>query len=121
MAEKAGPCARCKKEIEGANFALTAFDKTYHKECFTCIRCKERVFSFAKFFEENNEPLCAKCNKTKLPTCKACNKLIEGTFVDAQGFNWHHKCFKCQGCGKVFGEEGYFEDEGQLWHLECYK
>lgn len=113
-------CAKCNKAITNESFAVSALGKKWHKECFSCSVCHERLFSFARFFQdENGMPVCAKCNAKDVPRCCACGKPVHGKYIIACGKNFHEECCRCAGCGKPFGPEGFFEDGGKLWHLEC--
>lgn len=137
-------CGQCGESLdENSKFAINAFQKVWHKECFKCEQCGERIFSFAKFFDNGEgKPKCAVCYKKKAPTCGVCKKTIEGEFRSAHDDTFHEACFVCAHCKKPFGEEGKFcffiffcllfflfsslsilgsfEDEGKLWHLECF-
>jgi len=103
-----------------ATFGLTALGKAWHKDCFTCKHCNKKIFSFAKFFEEDGQPVCVPCNNSAAPLCGACKKPCITKHMKAMNQDWHEDCFHCAGCKKTLGSEGFFEDEGKLWHLECY-
>mmetsp|Transcript_125537 Transcript_125537/g.187494 ORF Transcript_125537/g.187494 Transcript_125537/m.187494 type:complete len:123 (-) Transcript_125537:24-392(-) len=115
-------CGACGKPIEeGASFAINAFGSVWHKGCFNCAQCGERIFSFAKFFDNGEgKPKCAVCFKKKAPTCGICKKTIEGQFREAHDQTYHDDCFRCCKCNKKFEKGGSFEDEGKLYHLECF-
>lgn len=113
-------CAACHEAITNESFAISALGKKFHKECFKCARCGQRLFSFAKFFEdENGMPLCARCNSQDMPHCAGCGKPIMGKYIVAANKSYHPDCCRCAGCGQPFGPEGFFEDGGKLWHLNC--
>jgi len=116
-------CKQCAKVIDNAaaGYAINALDASWHKECFNCSKCGNRLFSFAKFFNQGGYPVCKRCNDLKATDCGACGKKIEGKSLQAHGKNWHPSCFQCHGCaGGLSQEVGFFEDEGRLWHLECF-
>jgi hypothetical protein len=46
-------CFACKKEITNNTYSLKAINHNWHKECFACKRCHQRLFSFSKFWEDN--------------------------------------------------------------------
>lgn len=119
--EKTGlVCALCRQSITNESFAISALGKKWHKECFKCNRCGQRLFSFAKFFEDDNGmPLCARCNVKDMPRCAVCGKPIEGRYIVGGNKSYHPDCCRCAGCGQPFGPEGFFEDGGKLWHLNC--
>eukprot|EP01097_Dermamoeba_algensis_P000534 TRINITY_DN1183_c0_g1_i1.p1 TRINITY_DN1183_c0_g1~~TRINITY_DN1183_c0_g1_i1.p1 ORF type:complete len:119 (+),score=8.87 TRINITY_DN1183_c0_g1_i1:114-470(+) len=112
-------CAGCNAPVSSAT-QMNGLGKVWHKNCFICCKCSTRIFSFAKFYELGGKPLCANCFNTSLPTCKACSKKIEGKVITTVGnLTWHEECFHCAGCKQRFGDEGFFEDNGKLWHLNC--
>jgi len=113
-------CALCQRDITNESYAIMALGKRFHKECFKCNRCGQRLFSFAKFYQDDNGmPLCAKCNSQDMPVCAACGKPVTGRYIVAAGRSFHPNCCVCAGCHKPFGPEGFFEDGGKLWHLNC--
>jgi len=113
-------CALCHKDITSESYAIMALGKRFHKECFKCNRCGQRLFSFAKFFQDDNGmPLCAKCNTQDMPRCSQCGKPVTGRYIVAAGKSFHPECCVCAGCGQPFGPEGFFEDGGKLWHINC--
>mmetsp|Transcript_4940 Transcript_4940/g.7965 ORF Transcript_4940/g.7965 Transcript_4940/m.7965 type:complete len:132 (+) Transcript_4940:43-438(+) len=124
--EKNLTCKRCKLKIEEdltkeGDYAITAFGGHYHKKCFACGDCNERLFSISKFFEKNGGPVCGPCHNRKGPKCAGCGvEIAEVDHVESNGLHFCKKeCMKCGGCKKVVKEGDFFEDEGKLWHLEC--
>jgi len=116
------PCKQCGNElVDGAKYAISALGAQWHKDCFNCCGCQQRLFSFAKFFNRGGYPVCKICNDKENPECGACGRRIEGRYVTSQGKQWHNECFKCTGCeAQLEGTTGFFEDDGKLWHLECF-
>jgi hypothetical protein len=56
-------CAACFNPIEkGSTDKLKALGKTYHKKCFSCRKCGGEFVNM-KFFNLDNEPVCASCKK----------------------------------------------------------
>ena len=51
-----GNCGICNKLV--TDEGCTAFGKFYHKECFKCCVCKQKIAG--KFFEREGKPYCAK-------------------------------------------------------------
>lgn len=51
-----GNCGACNRPIN--EDGCTAFGKVYHKACFKCAVCKQRIAG--KFFEIDGKPYCAK-------------------------------------------------------------
>lgn len=119
--DASSPCGLCGKGISATTIAVTALGKKWHKECFKCKKCGNKLFSFSKFYEEDNLPVCSNCFKKTLPYCAGCHKQITTQYTKYGGRNWHNECMKCAGCGKVFNGESFFEDGGKLWHLNCAK
>jgi hypothetical protein len=117
-------CFACKKAITNSTYSLKAINHTWHKECFTCKRCHQRLFSFSKFWEDNDWPVCVQCHSKEIPRCHVCKNPIEGEFTKAGPNNYtlHKECFKCAKCGKPFDANAGFteDDDGKLLHLECY-
>eukprot|EP01098_Paradermamoeba_levis_P015888 TRINITY_DN831_c0_g1_i1.p1 TRINITY_DN831_c0_g1~~TRINITY_DN831_c0_g1_i1.p1 ORF type:complete len:133 (-),score=38.59 TRINITY_DN831_c0_g1_i1:137-493(-) len=114
-----GVCANCNQPVSPTS-NMSALGKNWHKTCFNCCKCSTRIFSFAKFFELDGKPLCSACHSAASPNCTSCKKKIEGKYVTTVGnLPWHEECFHCAGCKMKFGDEGFFEDNGKLWHLNC--
>ena len=42
---------------------ITAMDKKFHKQCFTCNECKKELAD-STFHVQNAKPFCSGCNKT---------------------------------------------------------
>ena len=51
-----GKCGACNKPIQ--EDGCTAFGKVYHKACFKCHACKQKIQG--KFFERGGKPYCEK-------------------------------------------------------------
>jgi len=121
-----GTCIACGGVFppgEQQSHLIQAFGAKWHKTCFNCCLCGQRVFTIGKFYEKDGKPLCAPCyKKNDQPLCFGCHNKID-SFVLIQAFNhtWHQKCLVCSVCKKESGSAGMFEDEGKLFHLTCYK
>ena len=48
----------CSKEVSGG---CSALGKTFHKECFKCSNCKEKLEN--RFFSAEDKPFCERCYK----------------------------------------------------------
>eukprot|EP01095_Lingulamoeba_sp_RSL-Kostka_P009599 TRINITY_DN3335_c0_g1_i4.p1 TRINITY_DN3335_c0_g1~~TRINITY_DN3335_c0_g1_i4.p1 ORF type:complete len:121 (-),score=10.84 TRINITY_DN3335_c0_g1_i4:175-537(-) len=114
-------CPHCNGIVDlmQPGYSINALNKYWHKECFKCNKCGIRLFSFSKFFDDNGFPMCAKCNKESSLDCFVCNLKITESYLTADENPVHVDCFKCCHCNVAF-DGGFFEDEGKLWHLECY-
>lgn len=56
----ASKCARCAKPIMGT--VTTAMEKTWHKECLTCVICRLPLTeTFWLYADKPNEPRCSRC------------------------------------------------------------
>jgi Ca2+-binding EF-hand superfamily protein len=54
--------------------------------------------------------------------CRVCRKEINGG-VSIGGFSFHNDCFRCNGCGKAFGNEGTFSSPNgrkRFFCSDCY-
>lgn len=56
-----GQCPTCGLAVTGT--ARTASGKSYHPECFSCIRCKVAIKGGQAFFPEDDGVLCEKCGE----------------------------------------------------------
>eukprot|EP00727_Mastigamoeba_balamuthi_P009993 m51a1_g5616 putative lim zinc finger domain containing protein (167) ;mRNA; f:753914-754552 len=120
-APETGPmCYGCgKMVVPSDSYAISALGGNWHKDCFKCSKCGEKLFSFSKFFEDNGRPVCNKCNHKQVPFCASCHEKVDGEYVMTNNKPFHKACFKCAKCGQQFGEDGFYEDRGKLWHLTC--
>jgi hypothetical protein len=55
-------CEKCKDPIHSYMSTTTFEDKIYHKECFTCSRCKKRLRDI-QVFKSGNRYICKDCFK----------------------------------------------------------
>ncbi|XP_068004561.1 leupaxin isoform X2 [Melanerpes formicivorus] len=129
----AGICATCHKPIAGkvsphppsilallsswhpwscspsSSQVLTALGKTWHPEHFTCARCGEELGS-QPFFEREGRAYCQEdYQQAFAPRCAYCAGPIREKVLTALGQTWHPEHFFCAHCGKVFGDEGFHE------------
>jgi hypothetical protein len=110
---------------------ITALDGTWHKECFVCVDCGSLITS-SRFMVKGGKPHCGKnCRKqldvkkrkepnnaipSLLPdldfipplenirTCHGCQKMIQGRYSSAFGFDYHPLHFQCSQCNKLLAE-----------------
>ncbi|KFV65037.1 Leupaxin, partial [Dryobates pubescens] len=102
-----GSCATCHKPIAGK--VLTALGKTWHPEHFTCAHCGEELGS-QPFFERDGRAYCQEdYQQAFAPRCAYCASPIRERVLTALGQTWHPEHFFCAHCGKVFGDEGFHE------------
>lgn len=111
------PTEACHKRIDGKE--TRAEGKTWHPECFRCVRCGEAIAS--SFFRVNGELRCHGCQqpaagastraaeaeaeaREELPTCRGCRKAIreeEPSILADKGDRFHERCFVCAECGEA--------------------
>ena len=72
--------------------AKTIFGHTYHNECFKCHLCGQKLFSFAKYYNDGGEIMCHPCMLKSLPKCSKCQKPIMGNYLECNGKNYHKEC-----------------------------
>ncbi|EDR22652.1 hypothetical protein EDI_340080 [Entamoeba dispar SAW760] len=84
-------CHGCGKPFELTQ-AKEIFGHIYHNECFKCHICGQKLFSFAKFYNDNGEIMCHPCMLKRVPKCAKCGKPLVGNFVTCGGRNWHKEC-----------------------------
>ena len=73
-------------------------EKTWHKDCFSCYKCKKN-FSKAKigYHEHEGSAYCESCyTEHALPKCQACTKPITDKTIKALGGQWHINCLVCK-------------------------
>eukprot|EP00092_Neocalanus_flemingeri_P065085 GFUD01079076.1.p1 GENE.GFUD01079076.1~~GFUD01079076.1.p1 ORF type:complete len:286 (+),score=81.27 GFUD01079076.1:45-860(+) len=92
---QSGECYSCSEEVQSGG--CSAIGRTYHKDCFKCSNCKTVLE--AKFFTEEDQPLCENCYKNEEKNCDVCSRPIEGDCLVSNGKNFHSKCMECSVCG----------------------
>ncbi|NXN08751.1 LPXN protein, partial [Indicator maculatus] len=102
-----GICATCHKPIAGK--VLTALGKTWHPEHFTCAHCGQEL-GRQPFFERDGQAYCQEdYHQAFAPHCAYCAGPIREKVLTALGQTWHPEHFFCAHCGKVFGDDGFHE------------
>jgi len=92
-----GNCGICNKIV--TDEGCTAFGKFYHKECFKCTKCKQKITG--KFFERNGKPYCEKDFSKLQDECCICKQKIKGDAIELAKKHYHPDCCKCQICGET--------------------
>jgi len=122
-------CGRCNQDITEDEIWVTAMNRQWHKDHFTCIDCNTILKTKgSKYFDKNGEPQCAKCERDGKDNCAGCKKAFgnEEASVKALDQRWHTECFFCAGCGSKFAlaksPEGkkFREKSGRPYCLDCY-
>jgi len=103
-----GNCGICKKLI--TDEGMTAFGKFYHKDCFKCCVCKQKISG--KFFERGGKPYCAKDFAKLQDECCICKQKIKGDAIELAKKHYHPECCKCQMCGETVRGK-YYVHNGQ--------
>lgn len=52
--------------------------------------------------------------------CAGCNKVIQGSYLNALGKTWHKECFRCKSCGKTING-GFLSKNNHPYHKSCYQ
>ncbi|KAL1455239.1 hypothetical protein WDU94_009348 [Cyamophila willieti] len=105
-------CGQCSMLIRGP--FITALGKNWCPDHFTCVRpqCK-RPLQDIGFVEEDSGLYCEYCFEQFLaPNCHKCSQKIKGDCLNAIGRHYHPECFTCAYCGKLFGNNPFFLEEG---------
>ncbi|XP_019761515.2 PDZ and LIM domain protein Zasp isoform X2 [Dendroctonus ponderosae] len=105
-------CGHCHGQIRGP--FITALGKIWCPQHFTCNTpsCK-RPLQDLGFVEEQGQLYCEYCFEQYLaPPCSKCNGKIKGDCLRAIGKNFHPECFNCVYCGKLFGNNPFFLEDG---------
>ena len=113
-------CLHCKKNITGEY--LSAFECSYHKECFLCSACNAQITS--RCYLVCGAMVCADCNNKMDLWCLMCRQRGGKPMVTVGKFNapFHRDCFKCNDCGVLIAPDGKFVCKGNILYLpDCYQ
>lgn len=105
-------CAHCNGHIRGP--FITALGRIWCPEHFVCVNntCKRHLQDIG-FVEENGQLYCEYCFEQFIaPACDKCHGKIKGDCLNAIGKHFHPECFNCAYCGKLFGNNPFFLEEG---------
>lgn len=106
-------CGSCACQIRGP--FVTALGRTWCPAHFLCVNqsCRRELMDIG-FVEEKGDLYCEYCFEQFLaPPCSKCNGKIKGDCLNAIGRKFHPECFKCTYCGKLFGNNPFFLEEGE--------
>eukprot|EP00121_Abeoforma_whisleri_P000893 Awhi_evm1s794 len=100
-----GNCKTCKQSIESGY--VTALEGKFHKECFKCVDCEEKINS--SMIDKNGLPQCQSCYEKEVAAEKAKKKHVHN---DTCG----HKVYDektCTECGDIIltGDEVTVSDD----------
>lgn len=105
-------CAHCSSQIRGP--FITALGKNWCPDHFVCVNAQcRRPLADIGFVEEKGELYCEYCfEKYLAPTCDKCSTKVKGDCLNAIGKHFHPECFLCAYCGKLFGNNPFFLEDG---------
>ncbi|XP_026328770.1 PDZ and LIM domain protein Zasp isoform X2 [Hyposmocoma kahamanoa] len=106
-------CHKCDKAITRGPF-ITALGRIWCPEHFICTTpsCR-RPLQDIGFVEENGLLYCEYCFEQYIaPGCDKCHAKIKGDCLNAIGKHFHPECFNCVYCGKLFGNNPFFLEDG---------
>ncbi|KYM79885.1 PDZ and LIM domain protein Zasp, partial [Atta colombica] len=106
-------CCKDSKECTRGPF-ITALGQIWCPDHFVCVNAQcRRPLQDIGFVEEKGQLYCEYCfEKFIAPTCNKCNNKIKGDCLNAIGKHFHPECFNCAYCGKLFGNNPFFLEEG---------
>ncbi|XP_021917265.1 PDZ and LIM domain protein Zasp isoform X19 [Zootermopsis nevadensis] len=106
-------CVKCDKQIRRGPF-ITALGKNWCPDHFVCVNAQcHRPLADIGFVEEKGELYCEYCfEKYLAPSCDKCSTKVKGDCLNAIGKHFHPECFLCAYCGKLFGNNPFFLEDG---------
>nr|XP_021200811.2 PDZ and LIM domain protein Zasp isoform X3 [Helicoverpa armigera] len=106
-------CHKCDKAITRGPF-ITALGRIWCPEHFICVNATcRRPLQDIGFVEENGQLYCEFCFEQYIaPACDKCHAKIKGDCLNAIGKHYHPECFNCVYCGKLFGNNPFFLEDG---------
>ncbi|XP_073951171.1 Z band alternatively spliced PDZ-motif protein 52 isoform X1 [Choristoneura fumiferana] len=105
-------CGSCNGNIRGP--FITALGRIWCPEHFICVNATcRRPLQDIGFVEENGQLYCEFCFEQYIaPACDKCHAKIKGDCLNAIGKHFHPECFNCVYCGKLFGNNPFFLEDG---------
>ncbi|XP_049866158.1 PDZ and LIM domain protein Zasp isoform X5 [Pectinophora gossypiella] len=105
-------CASCNGNIRGP--FITALGRIWCPDHFICTNATcRRPLQDIGFVEENGQLYCEFCFEQYIaPACDKCHAKIKGDCLNAIGKHFHPECFNCVYCGKLFGNNPFFLEDG---------
>ena len=108
-------CFKCEEKIDGPYIDLN--EKSYHKDCFSCIVCNASVAGGA--YEINGCLYCADHRLQVNPTCHRCKRDIDGKYIVGPNRTLYHAdCFSCKECNRKI--RTYCEHEEEIFCVSDY-
>ncbi|NXK61713.1 LPP protein, partial [Sylvietta virens] len=110
-----GRCARCGENVVGEGTGCTAMDQVFHVECFTCIKCNNKLRG-QPFYAVEKKAYCEPCYINTLEQCSVCAKPIMERILRATGKAYHPHCFTCVMCHRSLDGIPFTVDAGGNIH-----
>eukprot|EP01102_Stenamoeba_stenopodia_P000334 TRINITY_DN10314_c0_g1_i1.p1 TRINITY_DN10314_c0_g1~~TRINITY_DN10314_c0_g1_i1.p1 ORF type:complete len:284 (+),score=57.32 TRINITY_DN10314_c0_g1_i1:68-919(+) len=113
-------CLACRKPIEDR--AMVVEGKRWHKDCFKCSKCRNKILAGESFNEDDDEPNAYVCATCSAPKCKQCNRAIDASsdVVNFEGTKYHPRCFKCVDCRTVLDPSAFYAWEKKPYCKDDY-
>jgi hypothetical protein len=117
-------CHTCHKSITSGRLVQAAGLK-FHGDCFNCAKCHANMSVSSRYIQLNGQFLCSSCGtaaqvKSK-PVCHACRDHLVGDCMEANGNNYHAKCFNCYKCRTSLVHSDVYLASNQLSCQRCKK
>ncbi|XP_071422869.1 lipoma-preferred partner [Pithys albifrons albifrons] len=110
-----GRCARCGENVVGEGTGCTAMDQVFHVECFTCMKCNNKLRG-QPFYAVEKKAYCEPCYINTLEQCSVCAKPIMERILRATGKAYHPHCFTCVMCHRSLDGIPFTVDAGGNIH-----
>ncbi|CAF2092191.1 unnamed protein product [Rotaria magnacalcarata] len=112
-------CYSCGIRIRGP--FISAMDRCYCVEHFTCSRCSTNLMECG-FVEENGKLCCEFDFEQYLaPFCAKCGHKILKECIHALEKTWHPECFVCTACQREIGNGSFHVKEGHPYCINDYQ
>ncbi|OCB86376.1 RhoGAP-domain-containing protein [Sanghuangporus baumii] len=116
-------CAKCGQALRGSY--ITACNKKYHVEHFTCSVCSTVFGPQDSYYEHENDVYCHFHYSTRFATkCAGCNSAILKQFVEINRNNrdecWHPECYMINKVGKFLFSacDAFMYGNVQFWNVK---
>lgn len=118
---EAKKCHKCKESIGLGSIKVTLENKSWHKECFVCKRCKIDLKG-EKYYLIDEDLFCKNCNSQPVAQCHECKLAIKSTVshIKHKQRLWHAECFKCVLCKGWLANGEFQEMDDTIMCNDCY-
>jgi len=119
--EKFSPkCEACGKTFKPGVKRMEYQGKSYHEECFKCVKC-ELPIGQKSFVIIEGSIYCKICYEDEMAKkCVVCGKSITNTGVVYKDENYHAACFVCTACKRNISEEKFITHMDQPYCMQCH-